>query len=437
MKWARSVKSQFDKRVLPVVQAWGIRTKQYLCVITAAVLVLFIVVTILERQSDILTQEDLKRPEYGQEAAALPVVIHVDEGADVLEAEILLKPREYSEKQAFEWIHKVLENMDQDILGENECLDEVTHPLNLFREKAGTPVTVRWYTDNFSLVDYDGNVHNEELKTDTGEKVQIAAILSCGEYCCEYVNEVTVFPKKLSDSEMLMKKIEEAVEEAQRRDEAYVSLPDSVLEHSIAYTKRKTQYAPYILLLGAAAGAAVVAGEFRQKKEKEEKRKRQLQYDYSEVVSKLTLLMGAGMTIRMAWERIVTDYRKQQNKTSTQTAGGKKRTDAAVRYVYEEMDKTLRLLKAGVPEIAAYERFGRWCNTKEYIKFSLLITQNIKKGSKDLTRLLEAETIDAFESRKNLAVKYGEEAGTKLLIPMIMMLVIVMAIIMIPAMTNF
>ena len=48
-----------------------------------------------------------------------------------------------------------------------------------------------------------------------------------------------------------------------------------------------------------------------------------------------------------------------------------------------------------------------------------------------LFRSREAE--DAFEQRKNLAKKAGEEAGTKLMIPLFLMLIIVFAIVIVPA----
>ena len=50
-----------------------------------------------------------------------------------------------------------------------------------------------------------------------------------------------------------------------------------------------------------------------------------------------------------------------------------------------------------------------------------------------LSEILESEVNDAYEERKALARKKGEEAGTKLLLPMGIMLVISMAIIIIPA----
>ena len=43
------------------------------------------------------------------------------------------------------------------------------------------------------------------------------------------------------------------------------------------------------------------------------------------------------------------------------------------------------------------------------------------------------EKLSAFEERKNLAKKSGEEAGTKMLFPMMMMFGIIIVIIMVPA----
>ena len=47
------------------------------------------------------------------------------------------------------------------------------------------------------------------------------------------------------------------------------------------------------------------------------------------------------------------------------------------------------------------------------------------------------EVNEAFDKRKNLAKIKGEEATTKLLFPMLLMRVVVMAIIMIPAVMKF
>ena len=63
----------------------------------------------------------------------------------------------------------------------------------------------------------------------------------------------------------------------------------------------------------------------------------------------------------------------------------------------------------------------------------MMLSQNLRKGTKGLTELLGREAEDAFEERKNLAKKIGEEAGTKLMIPMFLMLIIVFAMVIVPA----
>ena len=51
--------------------------------------------------------------------------------------------------------------------------------------------------------------------------------------------------------------------------------------------------------------------------------------------------------------------------------------------------------------------------------------------------ILEQEALDAWDERKRKARVLGEAAATKLLLPMVMMLAVVMAIIMIPAFLSF
>ena len=51
--------------------------------------------------------------------------------------------------------------------------------------------------------------------------------------------------------------------------------------------------------------------------------------------------------------------------------------------------------------------------------------------------ILEQEALDAWDERKRKARVLGEAAATKLLLPMVMMLAVVMEIIMIPAFLSF
>ena len=145
--------------------------------------------------------------------------------------------------------------------------------------------------------------------------------------------------------------------------------------------------------------------------------------DYSDVLSKLMVLTGAGLTVRNAWERMVWDYET-----------GRREKKLPERAAYQEMSRTYYQMQGGMAEGEAYREFGRRCRLQPYLKLSGLLEQNRKSGTKNMKAILQTEMTDALEQRKNLARRLGEEAGTKLLIPLFLMLGIVMVMIMVPAM---
>ena len=72
-----------------------------------------------------------------------------------------------------------------------------------------------------------------------------------------------------------------------------------------------------------------------------------------------------------------------------------------------------------------------------YRKLSSLLVQNLKKVNAGLIQALDSEVTLAFNERKQVARRKGEEAQTKLMFPMMMMLAVVMIIIMVPALLSF
>ncbi|MDO4842640.1 MAG: hypothetical protein Q3982_08210, partial [Phoenicibacter congonensis] len=77
------------------------------------------------------------------------------------------------------------------------------------------------------------------------------------------------------------------------------------------------------------------------------------------------------------------------------------------------------------------------CRSWHYSKLSTLLVSNIKKGNSELLRALQEEADRSFEERRSIARQMGEEAGTKLLLPMMIMLGVTLVIIMIPAYFSF
>ena len=93
-------------------------------------------------------------------------------------------------------------------------------------------------------------------------------------------------------------------------------------------------------------------------------------------------------------------------------------------------------LRSGISEGLAYEHFGKRAGLQEYIRLSALLAQNLKRGNSTLLERLREEAEKSGQERLQESKKMGEEAGTKLLVPMVLMLAVVMAVIMIPAFSN-
>ena len=145
--------------------------------------------------------------------------------------------------------------------------------------------------------------------------------------------------------------------------------------------------------------------------------------DYPGLIMKFTLLVQAGMTVRKAFQKISLDYGRKRKRNP--------------RPAYEEIRIVCYEMESGVSESEAYRRFGERCGQAKYKTFATLLIQNLQKGSRQMADMLERESTEAWEERKRKARVLGEAAATKLLVPMIMMLIVVMAIVMIPAFMSF
>lgn len=81
----------------------------------------------------------------------------------------------------------------------------------------------------------------------------------------------------------------------------------------------------------------------------------------------------------------------------------------------------------------AYVRFGKRCGLRCYTRFSGILESSLRTGGSSLRSLLEPEMEEAFKIQADLARRKGEEASTKLLLPMFGMLGIVMVMVTAPA----
>lgn len=365
----------------------------------------------------------IPRNSYGEGTKTARVRAMAEDGEEAGDIEVTISEKAYTAEEIQELFQRSIRWLDTKILGENESPDRIEKDMELVTEIKGEPIDVSWELDRYDVMNVYGEINEDSLEEE-GIPVKLSAVLTYRERKEEqalYECMVMVCPETLNEKERFLQSLKEEItkNDEETRTKSVFMLPGRIGGREVHfYPVMETR--GYVLMIMAALILCLVHALDRQNAEKEtEKRRRQMRLDYPEIVSKLTLLLGAGMTVKRAWKRIAEDYGKK--------AGAQKR------YAYEEMLYTCREMESGVTESESYERFGRRCGLQEYIKLGALLSQNLRKGTKGLKELLRIEAVQAFEERKARAKRLGEEAGTKLLMPMFLMLLVVLVIVIVPA----
>lgn len=368
----------------------------------------------------------IERNAYGEGWFTKELEIEV-EGTDLGEkTEITVGEQQYTQTEMQEVFRRSVQKLERIILAENESMDEVCEDLNLVTSIPGEPVGVEWELDRYDVMNVYGELNRENLKSEKdGVLIHLKAYLSYTEdEKQEAVHEMTVraCPAKRTKTEALLDTVEAKIMkvETKTRTEESFELPDAVSGKRVIYRTSMNSRGAVLMVAGLIVCVLLWCLDKQNERDEEKKRQEQMMRDYPGIVNKLVLLIGAGMTVKKAWRKIAEDYEKQKDKLG-------------IRYAYEEMEATCHEMRSGVTEAECYERFGRRCGVRAYRKLGALLSQNLRKGTKGITGLLHLEAIQAFEERKAQARQQGEEAGTRLLMPMFGMLAVVLVIVIVPA----
>lgn len=364
----------------------------------------------------------LEREDYGGD----PVVYDLSvEGLEqgTVPVQIQVPPRRYTEQEAAEVFAKVKAGILEEILGENPSLQEVRHDLILPTEKPGG-IRIAWRSSEPEVLDEDGTIF-AGWESDSGTQVTLQAEMTDGFYRDEMEVSAIVYPPEKSEAEQLASQLVKQVEQeaAKQPGAVQVALPREFEGRTLRF--RKETGTEYLLfpVLGVVLAMFFHWQAKNTEMEARKKREKQLQYDYADLVYQLMVFTGAGLTVSRAWKQIVDNYEKRLGNGTSQP-----------RAVYEEMEIALGEMENGRPESQAVSRFGERCQLNEYRRLSSILGQNRHTGMKNLQELLAQEMDTAWEQQKQAAKRLGEEAGTKLLLPLFLMLLVVMVLVMVPAM---
>jgi tight adherence protein C len=137
--------------------------------------------------------------------------------------------------------------------------------------------------------------------------------------------------------------------------------------------------------------------------------------EFSNVVSKLALLINAGMILREAWADVA--Y-----------------TGNSV--LYQEMQKTVEDMENGMSESDALFAFGMRCMIPEIKKFTSTLIQGIQKGNSNLAVMIQEQSKEVWNLKRQNVRRQGEKAASNLLIPIFLMFIGILIMVIVPVFTN-
>ena len=305
------------------------------------------------------------------------------------------------------------------ILGGNTSLETVEQNLYLPETLCRGMVEIVWESSDHDLVDARGRVDNQTLQD--ASVVLLTARMNCQQKECSISFPVRVIPPQRDQTQRLLLEINRLLEEETEEDQMQerFRLPDSFEDLPLQWSFPQKGSWVWILLLTVAGCVGTYVAACKELQKEEQLRQQRLLYEYPGFLARLTMLTGTGMPVRVVLARLAADDR-----TSTGC-------------VCRELRRLCWEMENGVTQKEALEHFGQRCRLPEYKKCAALLIQHLGRGTGGIPERLWQEAEDACDLRRAQARQKGEEAQTRLLLPMMLMLLVVMGMIMVPACFSF
>ena len=369
------------------------------------------------RESKLPGNNELSKNQAGEGAYEQELI--AISGDKRIPLKVTVGERVFTQLEAEAELKKAMLSLNDVLKATNEDLTAILNPICFADIVPGTAVEVIW-TEKAEDYFYSDGSFREGLEITEPTDIKVSAILSCQEYSKDYEAIMTLLPRAVSDEKRLLEIIQKNAIEEQTED--VLHLPEEYKGNAIIWRKPLDITFLYVLVLAIAAVIFLKIAEQKDARDQKRALLESYEKDYAQIVSKFTMLLSAGLSVRNAWERIVLLNR------------GKKRGN---RPIMLEMNQSFREMQKGVSELEIYEQFGTRVGQVHYKKLMALFISDKKRGSVNLLEAMNQEMLQAWEEQKRNAKQQGEKIGTNLLLPMIGMLTIVFIMILVPAFLSF
>ena len=325
----------------------------------------------------------------------------------------------YTEEEANALMEEAILEIEKDF---KEITDRVPSK-KTYQEEA---VEATWRFDNQKCLDLEGNIIKEQIPED-GLIVNAEVGLKCQDYEKIHCFSFFIPRQQYSETEMLLSSISDYFQtEMQKEGQSSIKLPSEINGVTLVWKEQEDHLFLKIVFLEVLVVVLLFLSKLEKRKQEEKKRQESMELDYPKIVGQMTILLGAGMTIPQAWNKLAVQYcEKKQNGVTEQ------------RPAYEELVYINRRMQEGESEREALSLMEKRVLLLPYRRFIRILLNNKSKGGDNLCQELEKEASAAYAQRVYAIKQRGEEASTKMLAPLMFMMILVIAIVILPACIGF
>ncbi len=376
----------------------------------------------------IVTQREvtrISRPESGGMSEKVPLLLEAEyEGSRIKEnvnLDISAAVLTDEEKRAvLKEFAESLPDRVAEICGGKRLVSE---DLDLFTEDRETGIQLLWTSGYPELVSDEGRVDVTVL-SGKSEKVELTADLrldsqrTSTSFEVEVADDPAMYESSLINQ---VKLLEKQIAEDSEGDE--IVLP-SKLSNGVRL-KWKTggnSYAAVFAVLGLMLIFAAYSGRLDKAKKTKKKYREAVVAEFPDVIDKLVLLLNSGLTVFSALMRLCEEYETD--------------FDSSAAIGAEMADIGRRVRNTNTSIIEEWKGFAVRMESADILRFCTILEDNISKGS-ELCSKLENESEIFMDMRRKNIQQHIRNIDSRMMIPMMVMLMSLILVTVSPVITGF
>ncbi|MBO5508830.1 MAG: type II secretion system F family protein [Lachnospiraceae bacterium] len=326
-------------------------------------------------------------------------------------------PVEYTKSEFDKQADLVFEGLCNEILGENTDTKHISTDLILPETDTSGLFIINWTSNHPEILSTSGRLNN--LNISEGIEVELCVSIEYREFKKEYSMVLYVEPYKVGELSVTDTVSEILVElEEVGRTKRELQLPGEIDGVNVSVVKEQDNTQSKLLIIGLCLCIAYICTAYGKIREKSRRIEVELVDSYVGFIDSLGLLIESGMTVKGALFYL---------------SG----SDDICEKISKELKYAINMIDTGYEETYVYNLLGERLGIKIYSKLFNEIIHSVKKGNNNVRTVLNNYGYEAEQICRENIKKKGEQASTKLLIPMFMLLIIILLILVLPAILGF